>query len=163
MRSALILGLLGASAVSAHPTPNKGKPGIRRRAVDLEKYRVQTVSEYINTAAASSNSVFRLLKRASYVDTATEVVKHVAPEAEFRLVDDHYVGNNGVAHVNFKQTAHGLDIDNADFNVNVGFHHGGGPNGSRRTLTTSIRSLPMGRCSRMVTRFTPARSLRTAR
>jgi extracellular elastinolytic metalloproteinase len=35
-------------------------------------------------------------------------------------VDDHYVGNNGIAHFYFKQTVNDLDIDNADFNVNVG-------------------------------------------
>ena len=55
------------------------------------------------------------------MDAATAVVKKVLPNAEFRLVDDHYVGSNGIAHVNFKQTVHGLDIDNADFNVNVRF------------------------------------------
>lgn len=123
MRSLLLLGLLGASAVSAHPAPNKGKSGVRRRAVDLNKYRLQTVADYSNKAATSTNSDLHLLKRETYVDTATELVKKVAEGAEFRLVDDHYVGSNGVAHVNFKQTAHGLDIDNADFNVNVSRHH----------------------------------------
>ena len=33
---------------------------------------------------------------------------------------DHYVGTNGIAHYYFKQTANDLDIDNADFNVNIG-------------------------------------------
>lgn len=124
MRSALLLGLLGASAVSAHPTHSKEKPGIRRRAVDLNKYRLQTVAEYSNTAATNANPAVNIAKRATYVDTATELVKTVAPNAEFRLADDHYVGNNGVAHVNFKQTAHGLDVDNADFNVNVSLYYG---------------------------------------
>lgn len=54
-----------------------------------------------------------------YVDTATQLVQKTVPGATFRVVGDHYVGDNGVAHINFKQTANGLDIDNADFNVNV--------------------------------------------
>ncbi|KAM0661296.1 hypothetical protein ACHAPH_002804 [Verticillium nonalfalfae] len=60
-----------------------------------------------------------LSKRATYVETATELVKATVPGVTFRVVSDHYVGANGIAHVNFKQTAHGIDIDNADFNVNV--------------------------------------------
>jgi extracellular elastinolytic metalloproteinase len=46
-------------------------------------------------------------------------VKKAAPGAEYRIVSDHYIGKNGITHVHFKQTAFGLDIDNADFNVNV--------------------------------------------
>ncbi|KAJ5097123.1 extracellular elastinolytic metallo proteinase [Penicillium angulare] len=42
-----------------------------------------------------------------------------APGTAFRLVDDHYVGDNGVAHIYFRQTLHGIDIDNANFNVNI--------------------------------------------
>lgn len=42
------------------------------------------------------------------------------PNATFRLVDDHYVGANGIAHFYFRQTANDVDIDNADFNVNIG-------------------------------------------
>ena len=38
-------------------------------------------------------------KRADYVDTATELVKSKVPGATFRVVDDHYVGANGIAHV----------------------------------------------------------------
>lgn len=119
MRSLLLLGLLGASLPAhAHPT-QPYKAGLRRRTVDLNTYRLKETAQYSNKAATSSNKAVRLLKRESYVDTATELVKSVAPGLTFRLVDDHYVGKNGIAHVNFKQTAHGLDIDNADFNVNV--------------------------------------------
>ncbi|KAH9884367.1 Fungalysin metallopeptidase-domain-containing protein [Xylariomycetidae sp. FL2044] len=119
MRSAILLGLLGAS-LPAHGHPTSGfKANLRRRTADLNAYRVTQVSEYANKAKVSANPALRLLKRSSYVDTATELVKQVAPGIEFRLVPDHYVGTNGIAHVNFKQTAHGLDIDNADFNVNV--------------------------------------------
>ncbi|KAI5859245.1 elastinolytic metallo proteinase Mep [Durotheca rogersii] len=120
MRSVFLLGLLGASLPAhTHPT-NSYKAGLRRRTVDLNAFRVKETAEYVNRDATSSDKTLRLLKRKSYVDTATELVKSVAPGATFRLVNDHYVGNNGLAHVNFKQTAHGLDIDNADFNVNIG-------------------------------------------
>ncbi|KAF4547252.1 Fungalysin metallopeptidase-like protein [Elsinoe fawcettii] len=50
---------------------------------------------------------------------AAKVVKDVFPGSTFRLNADHYVGSNGIGHVYFKQTAGGLDIDNADFNVNI--------------------------------------------
>ncbi|KAI1644584.1 Fungalysin metallopeptidase-domain-containing protein [Daldinia loculata] len=105
--------------LNSNPT-DKHHAGLRRRTVDLNAYRLKETAEYTNKAAASTNKAVRLLKRDSYVDTATELVKSTVPGATFRLVDDHYVGKNGIAHVNFKQTAHGLDIDNADFNVNIG-------------------------------------------
>lgn len=124
IRSLLLLGLLGASLPAhGHPTQSY-KAGLRRRTVDLNAYRLKETAEYTNKAAASTNKAVRLLKRDSYVDTATELVKSTVPGATFRLVDDHYVGKNGIAHVNFKQTAHGLDIDNADFNVNVSLEAG---------------------------------------
>ncbi|KAI0535457.1 extracellular elastinolytic metallo proteinase [Xylaria digitata] len=119
MRSLVLLGLLGASLpASAHPAP-VGKPGVRRRTVDLNAYRITQNAEYHNEAATSANPKLVVVKRDSYVETATALLKSVVPDATYRLVDDHYVGTNGIAHVNFKQTAHGLDIDNADFNVNI--------------------------------------------
>ncbi|KAI0160755.1 extracellular elastinolytic metallo proteinase [Xylariaceae sp. FL1272] len=122
MRTPLLLGLIGLSIpVLAAPhdlTPQK--PGmLKRGAVDLNAYRINQVPEYTSQAATSDNLALRAVKRDSYVDTATELVKSVAPDATFRVVDDHYVGSNGVAHVNFKQTANGIDIDKVDFNVNI--------------------------------------------
>ncbi|KAI5923451.1 Fungalysin metallopeptidase-domain-containing protein [Camillea tinctor] len=121
MKSLLLLGLLGASLpVEGHPThTHTYKSSLRRRTVDLNAYRLSHDVEYTNRAATKADSTVSLLKRADYVETATEVVKKVFPDATFRVVDDHYVGNNGIAHVHFKQTAHGIDIDNADFNVNI--------------------------------------------
>ncbi|KAI1369752.1 extracellular elastinolytic metallo proteinase [Xylaria arbuscula] len=116
MRSLVLLGLLGAA--SAHPAP-VAKPGVRRRAVDLNAFRITQDAQYHNQVTTKSDPKVAVLKRDTYVETATALVKSVAPDAEFRLVNDHYVGTNGIAHVNFKQTAHGLDIDNADFNVNI--------------------------------------------
>ncbi|KAI1262879.1 extracellular elastinolytic metallo proteinase [Xylariaceae sp. FL1019] len=122
MRAAFLLGLVGSSIpVFAAPHDLKPqKPGMRKRGiVDLNAYRISQVPEYTSQVEASDNLALRTAKRDSYIDTATELVKSVAPDATFRLVDDHYVGSNGVAHVNFKQTANGIDIDNADFNVNI--------------------------------------------
>jgi extracellular elastinolytic metalloproteinase len=114
----LVLGLLGSTAgVAGHQIRSKQQLGTR--VVDLNQYRLPVRANYVNATETSSSPHVALLKRGTYVDTATELLKSVVPGVTFRLVSDHYVGSNGVAHVYFKQTAHGLDIDNADFNVNV--------------------------------------------
>lgn len=120
MRSSVLLGLLGATLhINAHPVAghNSYKSNLRRRSVDLNAFRLKSTAKYISSKA--TEDAVKIARRDTYVDTATELVKTIAPGAEFRLVNDHYVGENGIAHVNFKQTAHGLDIDNADVNVNV--------------------------------------------
>lgn len=116
MKSLALLGLLAPAY--AHPAHGH-KSALARRGVDIEAFRLPQLGSYTNATLTESNPPIALLKRESYVDTATELVQKLAPNAEFRVVSDHYVGTNGIAHVNFKQTAHGLDIDNADFNVNV--------------------------------------------
>lgn len=104
----------------AHPASLPSTNAIQRRVVNLDAYRLTTIPAYSNaTVATTSDASISLLKRANYIDTATALVKKLAPGATYRLADDHYIGENGIAHVNFKQTAHGLDIDNADFNINV--------------------------------------------
>ncbi|KAL2787665.1 extracellular metallo proteinase mep [Aspergillus keveii] len=55
-----------------------------------------------------------------YLAAAKQLVETLMPNATFRVVDDHYVGDNRVAHVFLRQTIDGFDVDNADFNVNVG-------------------------------------------
>jgi len=134
MRSLVALGLLGAAAtVSAHPhEPLKENKAIRKRTVNLDSFRLKATAEYVDSAVVETKTNIKAIKRADYVGTATDLVKSIAPKAEFRLVEDHYVGDNGVAHVNFKQTVHGLDIDNADFNVNVSRE-------SRRRKTALLR------------------------
>lgn len=87
--------------------------------MDLNTYRLKATAEYSPSAKTEASVSARAVTATNYVEAATDLVKKIAPGAEFRLVDDHYVGANGVAHVNFKQTVHGLDIDNADINVNV--------------------------------------------
>lgn len=59
--------------------------------------------------------------QSDYLSAATHFVSKLVPNASFRVADDHYIGDNGVAHVRFRQTIHGVDIRNADFNVNVKF------------------------------------------
>jgi extracellular elastinolytic metalloproteinase len=124
MRAIIIFGLAGhALHVHAHParhSPNpQAKTYLTRRTVDLNSFRLSEAASYVNVAVARSDPIVSLFKGESYLDTATQLVKSLAPSTNFRLVDDYYVGTNGIAHVNFKQTLHGLDIDNADFNINV--------------------------------------------
>ncbi|KAI0402353.1 fungalysin metallopeptidase [Xylaria palmicola] len=120
MRSALLYSLLGASLLAdAHPSP-KSRSSIQRRTVDPKSFRVNTHSQYTNHKSSKADPSLTLLKRGTYVETATELVKKVIPNAEFRLKKDHYVGANGVAHVYFRQTVNGLDVGNANFNVNIG-------------------------------------------
>lgn len=106
MHPSLLLGLLGASL------PVYG-------AVSKHEFRLKEASEYTTASKVAANGAFKLLKRGDYVETATELVKSIAPNATFRVAGDHYVGKNGVGHVNFKQTAFDKDIENADFHVHV--------------------------------------------
>jgi extracellular elastinolytic metalloproteinase len=113
MRSFLLLSLVGAFAAHAGA-----------HVLD-HSYRVGTAPSYVKASEATADgSRLRLLRRGDYVETAKELVTSatadLGPGSTFRLVQDHYVGTNGIGHVNFKQTVHGLDIENADFNVNVG-------------------------------------------
>lgn len=119
MKYSLSLALLGVAAVTvvAHPHAPV-KQGVERRAVDLDAFRLKATASYVAEDEIAQKRL-SFAPSSDYVQTATDLVKSVAPDAEFRVVGDHYVGTNGIAHVNFKQTAHGIDIDNADFNVNI--------------------------------------------
>jgi extracellular elastinolytic metalloproteinase len=120
--STALLSLAGIiPQVYAHPAHAGAgtNRGVVRRTVDLDAFRLPLTGDYIDAATVQADPPMNSFQPVSYVEAATQLVKQIAPDAEFRLVRDHYVGDNGVGHVNFKQTAHGLDIDNADFNVNV--------------------------------------------
>lgn len=122
MKYSMVLGLGGLVAVNAHPqrrSPNP-EPALSKRGVDLSQYTIPGLGSY--TKSSDVESSFSISSSADYVEAATQLVKEIAPDADFRVVEDHYVGKNGIAHVNFKQTVHGLDIDNADINVNVRFN-----------------------------------------
>lgn len=119
MRGLLLAALVSSAVqVGAHPVA-ESKHSLSRRTVDLDAFRLVSTTEYVNATEVEEKPGLRFSKRASYVDTATEFVKRTVPGATFRVINDHYVGDNGIAHVYLRQTAHDLDIDNADFNVNV--------------------------------------------
>lgn len=102
MRGLLLAGVLsGAAYVRGHPAPEaRVGAGLQRRTIDLNAFRLPALSEYINaTIAESSIDSAALGKRADYVDTASDLVKSKNPDATFRVVQDHYVGANGIAHV----------------------------------------------------------------
>lgn len=90
-----------------------------RQKLNLNAYRLKTASTYSNASTALEPGLTNPLVPIDYVAAAIALVRSEVPGLEFRVVDDHYISSNGIAHVHFKQTVHGLDIDNADFNVNV--------------------------------------------
>lgn len=110
-----------AASVLAHPSPTANSPrGLQKRAVDISafKYKLGAASaKYVSNVVIEEQG---LKPRAAvgYTEIATALVKSAFPEAEFRLVSS-YESKNGIGHVVFKQTVHGIDIDTADFNVNV--------------------------------------------
>ncbi|EGX96894.1 elastinolytic metalloproteinase Mep [Cordyceps militaris CM01] len=123
MRSLAVLGLAGLAAnVQAHPVHDDQHPAaLSRRGVDINQFTMPDVSNYTASTDVGSNAAAAAVgKRETYVETATEFLKKELPGAKFRLVDDHFVSASGVAHVNFRQTHNGIDIDNGDFKVNVG-------------------------------------------
>ncbi|XP_044724287.1 fungalysin metallopeptidase (M36) domain-containing protein [Hirsutella rhossiliensis] len=93
------------------------------RGVDLSKFKMPQLSIYTNaTTTRGSETIRHIEKRGDqrdYVATARSLVETTVPSVKFRLVEDHYMDSNGIGHVNFKQTIHGLDVDNADFNINI--------------------------------------------
>jgi extracellular elastinolytic metalloproteinase len=122
MRSFLVATFASLATIQStqghpyHSTPR----GLSKRGVDLDSFRMKVPVSYTNAAAVGSDaSIAALTRRATAADAATELVKKTAPGAEFRLVES-YTGKNGVSHFFFKQTANGYDVDNGDFNVNVG-------------------------------------------
>lgn len=89
-------------------------------AVTKHAFRLREAPGYIHAAAVAADKALRLLPQgATYVETAAALVRSTAPNTTFRVVDDHYVGRNGIGHVHFKQTVHGRDIENANFGVHV--------------------------------------------
>jgi extracellular elastinolytic metalloproteinase len=126
MRSFLLASLASLATIRStqgHPYHGQSPRGLNKRGVDLDSFRMKVPVTYTNAAAVGSDaSIAALTRRATAEDTATELVKKTAPGASFRLVES-YTGTNGVAHFFYKQTANGYDIDNGDFNVNVGIKH----------------------------------------
>ncbi|EXA33950.1 hypothetical protein NW761_010489 [Fusarium oxysporum] len=118
--SLLLIGL--SSLAGAHPSRRAPNPSpLSKRGLDLEAFKLPPMAEYVPQDEVPDDVSAKVVtKRADYTETAKDLVKSTFPKATFRMVTDHYVGSNGIAHVNFKQTVNGIDIDNADFNVNIG-------------------------------------------
>nr|BAD01605.1 metalloprotease [Nannizzia gypsea] len=121
MHGLLLAGLLALPMnVLAHPAEHHASNVLSRRGVDIDSFRLPLKAKYMdNEAAAEKIQALSFTKDDDYVSTATKLVKSTFPKSTFRVVDDHYIGTNGIGHVHFKQTAHGPDIDNSDFNVNI--------------------------------------------
>ncbi|EFE45143.1 hypothetical protein TRV_00081 [Trichophyton verrucosum HKI 0517] len=129
MHGLLLAGLLALPLnVFAHPTESHSS-GVSRRAIDITSYRLPQISKYTKSDAVpkqdgesftTSSTGDDNVSSGDYVTTATNWLKKTLPKATYRLVNDHYIGDSGIGHVHFRQTAHGIDIDNTDFNVNIG-------------------------------------------
>ena len=117
----LAAGLLSLPLhVLAHPQPSTSTSlAGRAGAVDLNEFRIAHRSSYTSHDEMKKLPSIASFRQGTYLEVATELVKQTMPNMEFRLVDDHYVGDSGIGHVRFRQTMHGIDIDNSDFNVNV--------------------------------------------
>ncbi|KAF7631368.1 putative extracellular elastinolytic metallo proteinase [Aspergillus flavus] len=119
-----MLSFIGALALPVFVCAQSCEPASlspRLAGVDLEKFRLTPNAEYVDSDQQIPISTTNVgLIEQSYVETAIKLVRETFPTASFRLREDHYVGDNGVAHVHFRQTVHDLDVDNGDFNVNVG-------------------------------------------
>ncbi|KAM0193463.1 hypothetical protein ACHAPI_007784 [Fusarium lateritium] len=117
--SLVLIGLTGLAG--AHPSRRTPNPSpLSKRGIDLEAFKLPPLAEYVPQDEVPEDVSAKVVtKRADYTETAKDLVKTTFPKATFRMVSDHYVGTNGIAHVNFKQTINGIDVDNADFNVNI--------------------------------------------
>ncbi|CZT10739.1 related to Extracellular metalloproteinase MEP [Rhynchosporium agropyri] len=114
-----VAALLTAN-VLGHPHASTSSGSIQKRTVDLAAYKLGVGASYTtNVVIEEKQPEFRAFSKPTYVDTATTLVRSKFPNAEFRLVTS-YQSGNGIGHVAFKQTVHGIDIDTADVNVNVG-------------------------------------------
>ncbi|SPO01672.1 probable Extracellular metalloproteinase MEP [Cephalotrichum gorgonifer] len=120
MHVSAILTVLGSAALSrAHPTRQPSVHLSRRGVVDLDAFRLPLTANYTTSEETLAKRDLISVGSDDPVEVATAHAKKANPGLTFRLVDDHYTGSNGISHVRFKQTVHGIDIDNADFNVNV--------------------------------------------
>ncbi|CAI4220101.1 unnamed protein product [Parascedosporium putredinis] len=120
--SFLLSHLEAKQMIETHPAELDAKQILSRRGVDIEPFRLASAAKYIGIKDPKPDihGPGSPPSAGTYVESASALVKSVHPNIEYRVVDDHYVGSNGIAHVRFKQTIHGIDVDNGDFNVNIG-------------------------------------------
>lgn len=112
-------GLLAAHVLGHPTTSHSSSNNLQKRTVDLNAFKLGVGASYTNNVVITEQApAFRSFAAPTYVSTATNLVRSKYPTAEFRVLSN-YVSGNGVGHVVFKQTLHGIDIDTADLNVNV--------------------------------------------
>lgn len=116
LSSCVGLFLLFITLVLAHPGHSHTK--IQKRSIDLEAYRFGGGGSYHSVPSTSKRSL-KSKRKATNQETAVEFLMSTFPTTSFRLIQDHYVGDNGVEHFYFKQLANNLDIDNSNLNINV--------------------------------------------
>lgn len=116
-----------ATSVLAHPhaAPAAEGSALHKRAVNIDAYKnklgaapAKYVTNEVIVEAEKKGTPIRRAAAAADNDVASAHIKTLHPNAQFRLVTS-YSSRNGVTHTAFKQTANGIDIDTADFNVNV--------------------------------------------
>lgn len=119
MQLVAVILALGAATASAHAAYGEG--GLFNRGNDVRQYAMPDLAHYSpNYSKEKSKRHINQPRSETPVDAALAYVKKTTPNVEFRVAHDHYTSTSGVTHVNFKQTLHGIDIDNADFKVNIG-------------------------------------------
>lgn len=113
----LVLSLALQQCAAANPGNRRAESEIQ----NFDSYLLDSNSTYVNAANVSNYRASGELDvdGASHRKIALKVAQTAVPSGAFRLLDDYYIGTNGVAHVHFKQTILGLDIDNTHVNVNV--------------------------------------------
>ena len=122
MQLSTILAVLGFTALGAtHPT-KQNKALFSRGIANLDAFRLPMLANYTSAERTVARRDSTLSSSSDPVEVAKALIKDKSPDATFRLVDDHYKGSNGITHVRFKQTFHDIDVDNADYNVNVSAH-----------------------------------------
>ncbi|KFA50369.1 hypothetical protein S40293_10277, partial [Stachybotrys chartarum IBT 40293] len=116
----LVLGLAALqSQVSGRPRTAHTSSHRVRRNIDLSQYAFPASSTYQSFLGDAQVQLASSGSGSNYTETATGFVRETMPGREFRMLANHYVGKNGIAHIHFKQTINGLDVDNGDFNVNI--------------------------------------------
>lgn len=114
-----ILAAVGLTAVgAAHPTKESNKALFSRGVANLDAFRLPMLANYTSAEMAISKRD-AAPSSSDPIEVAKAHLKDKSGGASFRLVDDHYKGSNGITHIHFKQTFHDIDVDNADYNVNV--------------------------------------------
>lgn len=119
--SKIIAIAAAVTTVAAHPRPlpqQGGRNGGISRSID--DFQPVGFAEYVNNEE-SPVSTFAAEGRfnGDYEAAAEAFVAERFPGITLRKADSSYQGTNGIGHVYFRQQINGVDLDNADVNVNV--------------------------------------------